>query len=436
MVNDNDFPVRYRVVIRYEFGDRDLIFEEGTIPPKVRWGITTTLAGQPQSFSPVRPDIGYAFEVQTSAPIGAVLARYDTFNVPGFRAGQGESFTYVTANTWVLPAMTNRTLDFVLLYNPFPTTANVELEFHSTGIQPVTLLRTVEGFRRSGAALQLEPTLLPGRDWSLIIRSDQPIVASQSAYDPQAGRAIASLAQPLDGPGVIGTGTNSLISAVPIAGAGQNLATFFNPGTTPTQVRVQGRFEGSNAPNTLLTIDLAPKQRLVQNLGSLAPSNAQTATFRITAPQAVAVSTETFDLSTNDSSQLPAATFASKSWGFGDGYLNFNGLGTTFSETLTIFNPGSEAIDVTIRFLFSDQSPSTASVSVLPDSSLTLRLESLTELTDRQVLNWFSTVVSAAQPIIVAQTHRDQSQPGIWKTLGSPLDSVLEIPLPPTTGSA
>ena len=431
IVNDNDVPVQVRVVLRYETGERDQVYIEDTIPARSRWGFTTAERGN-QNYA-VRPDEGYAIEVQSSLPIGAQLARYDTFGVSGGGAGpggQGESFTNVSANRWAFPDVSTRTLDFLLFYNPFGTTANVTITFTNNGGSQVQITRTIEGFRRSGAALQLENVLTGLTDYSAVVESDQPIAASHSRYQPGTGRGLVSLGQPLD---VAGRSVRTFaIIGLEFRDGMSHRTTLFNPSDAPISVDIRGDYD--NGDPSLRTIVLNPLQRLSINLEDDAPGTAASGFYRITSTGEVHVANESIDADRGDSLETGAASFAATRWGIGDGWLDPNSLGENSEAVLSIYNPSEEDQIVTLRFLFLDGTSTTTQVTVGAGTGSNVKLHETSALVDRPNLNWYSTVVSAASPIVVSMTHWDLYQPGGWTTLGSPLAAPVALEAPTGIG--
>lgn len=433
MVNPNNVPVSFKIILRYETGERDQVYVEGTLPANYRGGTTTSLRSwtlnDTEGGAPVRTGVGYAFEVQSSLPIGAQLARYDTFGGVQAGPGTGESFTNVTATQWAVADVSQQNFDFVLFYNPYPTTANITLTFVSNTGAETIITRTAEGFRRSGIAVQEEPLLNPLTSYSLIVSSDQPIMTSHTRYRVGSGRGFTNLAQALDPQGVSSASDSFVIPSVEFRAGVTNSAYFFNPSTTNAiSVTVRGRYEGT-AEVTTQTINLQPRARTQINLASNIPSGATTGSFRVTTNSGdVYVSTETIDTVRSDSNATTTASYASTRWGFSDGFLDKGSLGNLFQETISLFNPNNTNITVTFTFVDSNNVVTSTSFVVLPESERTIALHTLPELINRETLNWFSTIVESSDLFIANMTHWDLSQPGGWTTIGSPLGGVFPIP--------
>lgn len=433
LVNPNNASVSFRIILRYETGERDQVYVEGVLPPNYRGGTTTSLRtwalNDTEGAAPVRTGVGYAFEVQSSLPIGAQLARYDTFGGLQAGPGTGESFTNVTATQWAVADVSQQNYDFILFYNPYPVTANITMTFISNTGQETVITRSAEAFRRSGIAVQEEPTLNPLTSYSVVISSDQPIVTSHTRFKLGDRRGFTNLAQAMDPQGV-STASNSLvIPSVELRAGVVNNAFFFNPSTTTAiTVSVRGRYEGT-AQVTLQTFTLQPRARTQINLALNAPSGSTSGTFRVTSDNGdVFVSSESIDTPRLDSNATTSVNYASTKWGFSDGYLDKNSLGNLFIENISLFNPNNTTITVLFTFMDSNNVVTTASFDVLPESESNIALHTLPALINRETLNWFSTTVESTDVFIANMTHWDRSQPGGWSTIGSPLGGVFTIP--------
>ncbi len=429
MANPHDFGVQYQVILHYENPafERDYTFETGTIPAHTRWGITTALRGD--TSIPVRPDTAYAFEVLTSAPIAAQLARYDTFNI-GI-SGQGESFTNRSTTQWGFANVTNSTLDFILFFNPFATTANVDATFYpANGGQPVTIHRVITGFRRSGIAIQEMTELPANQEFSVVITSDQPIAVSESRYTPSQHKGMAAIGQDINAEPTPGGASNLVITGIDVRAGVNSPAVFFNPGTTALSFTITGTYEGTTDV-TSSTVVLQPKQRTTIELTDGVPSGALTGNFAIHATSPVLVSTETVDFIRHDSLATNPATYSSTKWAFGDGWLDPNSLGVNSFASITLYNPTDTAASVDLRFLFDpNEATITENFTVPAFGTRDIRLDQLASLANKPGLDWYSTVVTSSTQIVASMTHWDLFQPGGWTTLGVAIDRIFALPGP------
>jgi hypothetical protein len=436
IVNDNNVNVAYRLVLRYESGERDLVLDENTIGPNRRGGATVTTREMTAEQSPVRPDTPYAFELQSALPLGAQLSRYDTFGVPNGVNGTGEAFTNRTATKWAF-ADTNAksgVLDFVVFYNPNPTVTVVTITLTNgvTGAEQ-TITSTLQPYRRAGLSLlgAADAGLVNRfQDFVVTLDATNKIVAAQSRYQPGQGRAFTSLGQALDFDGAPATTTDLVISGVDIRSTVTNNTVLFNPSTTPVIATITGSYEGSTQ-RTSRTVTVPARQRLLVNLSQGAPGGASAGGFRITAAAPLYAFTESIDAGRLDSLGTSIGTFASTKWGFGDGFLHRSLLGDKSFASLNLFNPSATVVaNVTLRFLFWNGTSATSTLTIQPNSSRVIKLHELAALTQAQTspdLSWYSAVAQSDLPIVAGQTHWDLLQPGGWTTLGSPLDSIVPL---------
>jgi hypothetical protein len=429
MANPHAFGVQYQVILHYENPafERDYTFETGTIPPNTRWGITTALRGN--TTISVRPDTAYAFEVLTSAPIAAQLARYDTFNVA--IAGQGESFTNRSTTQWGFANVTNTTLDFILFFNPFDQTANVTATFYpENGGPSIAVTRVIPGFRRSGIAMLEVTELPPNQDFSVVITSDRPIAVSESRYTPSQQKGMAALGQDINAQPTPGGATELVITGIDVRAGVNSPAVFFNPGDAALSFTLTGTFENTSEVTTS-TIILQPKERRELELTDGVPGGATTGNFSISATAPVLVSTETIDFIRGDSTATNPATYTSTTWAFGDGWLDPGALGVNSFASITLYNPADGPVTATLTFLFDPNEPTiTETVTIPAFGTRDVRLDQLASLAAKPGLDWYSTVVRSSSQIIASMTHWDLYQPGGWTTLGVAIDSIFALPSP------
>lgn len=428
MVNDQSVPVDYRVILRYETGDRDQVFETGTIPANTRWGVATAVRNQNLIVNP-RANEPYAIEVQTSLPIGAQLSRYDSFGVPGDGPGTGESFTNRTALRWGFADVSTSTLDFIVIYNPYPTTANVTIQFWDTqGNATQQIILSVPGFRRAGAALQAETAILsPNSDYSAVVTSDQKIIAAHTRFAPGQNRGFTQLGQELDLNGQQVTASNFLLSNVELRTTVNNRAVLFNPGNSTITIQLLGTYNGTtNQSSDFYT--LGPKERRRVTLNTLAPGGTNFGTFRVISSGLSLIANEAIDGQRRDSNATNVNTFATTKWGFSDGFLNLGSLGVNYFEHVTLFNPQDSNITVTLDFVFPGGTRRTANFLLLPNQTRVVNLHETPELIAQPALSLFSVVARSTQAFVATYLHWDLTQPGGWTTQGSPLADIVALP--------
>jgi hypothetical protein len=475
--NDNPFPVEYRVVLRYESGQRDQVIATGTIPaftraaPNNPWGVTTS---ERNNFSlPGRVGVPYAIELQSSAPLAAMLVRYDrNFAVNGQSPGLGESFATTTSTQWALadvgrgtstiqsdtPIITQQRTDYILLYNASPEQAFVRVDFYRNGQFVAFATRTIDALRRAGVNLDDVPELsnITG-PLSAIISSSQPIAVSHTSYvrtlgsDPTFNTSSASmtLASPYSGgasaasvitPGLPGRGPGVLLADGPTIVNGS--IRLFNPAGVARTVTLVSRIDDAFRAETdtldarTETITLQPFERRnytveLRGNGISGSFTYPPVTIRASADGPIIAS------SFEDRGRQPsrpseansslASSIAATRWAFGDGFRHSGALQSRSEETLYLANTATVAQDVTIRFYSPSEGATTTTVSLSAGGMRAINLFALPELAAKPNLLWFGISVEAAQPVVAGLSHFDALQPGGWASLGTPMAGIVSL---------
>lgn len=411
MVNPNDFDVTFRVIARYEVGERDAIIAEGVIPANSRGGITISEYWNPGQ-SLVRLNEGYALEIQASDYIGATLSHYDSFTGnPSTGAAVGEAFTNQTSDEWFFADITNTSADFILFYNPFDQPLPLQVTFYDEQGGEHTIDWNVEPLRRSGLAMSNEALGLPANShFGVFIRSTggQEFVASASSYSFTSEIGYSNLGQRL---GV------TVFPTVEFRDSTDNDLILFNPGESEINVTVQSIYMGSAQGPTEVTYVVAARSRMVIDLDDERPQDAEGVTLRVTGGYVQVISV---DETRGDSLQASAASSSATRWTFGDGFLDTNTAGTVGFETLGLYNPRATAQDVTIRFLFTDGTSAQRVVNLAAGAATRIELDQEDLILNHAQLNFYSIEVTSADPIIAAMVHWDLFQGGGWASIGTP----------------
>lgn len=477
--NDNPVPVEYRVVLRYETGERDQVIASGIIPaftraaPNNQWGVTTS---ERNNLSlPGRVGVPYAIEMQSSAPLAAMLVRYDrNFAVGEQSPGLGESFTSTTSTRWALaevrrgqigivndvPIENEANTSYILLYNASPQATYVQVFFFRNGQQVGVATRNIGALRRGGVNLDDVPELANiSGPLSVVIESSAPIAASLTTYSrrtPGLGgsgtptsQASMSLASPFSyeatATTVITPGTPTQgVGAVPSEPAGltTGLIRLFNPTnverTVTITARVDDAFRSGNpaSDEQVATIvlpafgrsDFTPSLR---GSGALGPSRIPPATVRIASNGAIVASAlEARGPTTqrpNEANVTLSSNIAATRWAFGDGFRHSGALQSRSEETLYLANASNVAQDVTLRFFSPSAGTVTTTINLSAKGMRTVNLFELPELSSKPNLLWFGISVEAAQPIVAGLSHYDGVQPGGWSSLGTPMAGIVSL---------
>ncbi len=474
ITNDNPFPVEYRVVLRYETGDRDQVVASGTIPaftrgaPNNQWAVTTS---ERNNFNlPGRVGVPYAIELQSSAPLAAMLVRYDrNFAVNGQSPGVGESLTTTTSTRWALadvrrgsfafvsdfPQDIETSTSYILLYNASPSQTFVQVAFFRNGQQVATATRTIDALRRAGVNLDDVPELagITG-PFSAVIEANQPITVSLTSYTRRftsfagfSSQASMTLASPYSET----TSAASIVTpGLPARGIGvvpdeaNTLVTgsirLFNPTGTERTITVTSRVDDGFRSGLLSddvqveTIVLPAFARREYSVslrgnGSFGANGTPPVNFRVesTGP-IIASSQETRGpsaLSPTEANVSLSSSIAATRWAFGDGFRHSGQFRSRSEETLYITNVASVSQDITLRFYSPSEGTITTAINISAGGMRAVNVFALPELAAKPNLLWFGTSVEAQQPIIAGLSHYDGLQPGGWSSLGTPMAGVV-----------
>jgi hypothetical protein len=423
LVNPHPFPVSYRVVARYETGERDQVVFEGVLAPFSRGGVSTALRGDANPLL-TRPNEAYAIEVQSSNVLGAMMVRYDTFGIANApTAAQGEAFTKVSETRWAYDGLSGTSLDFVVLYNPFDATANITLEIiDALGIVYRPTL-TIAPFRRGGFYLGFSEIALSG-EVAVVVTSDMPIVAGVSSHQPGTGRSMTALASyyPSNVPST--TPAPRIVGPVPLGadGVGSPRLSVFSPNQFESASVTLELFYsvGGSTQRIVQALVIGARSRVSVDLATLAPAGASAVVARLV-PQPGNASADFFanirGTGPNGADTVAGATMrhAGAIAAFADGFLA-KGMASS-REALSLFNPNDLQTRVTLAFHFPDGSRVFHEVSLAGRSLARLNLHELPVLAGRPSIDWFSTVVHADRPIVASLLHTDPTQ-GAWASPG------------------
>ena len=477
--NDNPFPVEYRVVLRYESGERDQVVATGTIPaftraaPNNQWGVTTS---ERNNFNlPGRVGVPYAIEMQSSAPLAAMLVRYDrNFAVSGQSPGVGESFTSTTSTRWALadvrrgqfgvssdaPVEIETTTSYILLYNASPQATPVQVRFFRNGQQIAVASRTIDALRRGGVNLDDVPELASiSGPLSVAIESYLPIAASLTTYSrrtPGPGgsgtatsQASMSLASPFSDQA---TATSVLTPGIPTRGPGaiaseplgsvSGQIRLFNPTNVERTVTITARVDdafrsGNPAADEEVATIVIPAFGLTGFSSSLR-GNAALGLLRLP-PASVRVASngpiiasalETRGVQSSRPSEANStlsSPIAATRWAFGDGFRHSGSFQNRSEETLFLANTAGVAQDVTLRFYSPSAGTITTTINLSANGMRAVNVFALPELAGVANLLWFGISVEAAQPIVAGLSHFDGLQPGGWSSLGTPMGGIVSL---------
>jgi hypothetical protein len=424
---------------------------------------------------PGRVGVPYAIEMQSSAPLAAMLVRYDrNFAVSGQSPGVGESFTSTTSTRWALadvrrgqfgvssdaPVEIETTTSYILLYNASPQATPVQVRFFRNGQQIAVATRNVDALRRGGVNLDDVPELASiSGPLSVAIESYLPIAASLTTYSrrtPGPGgsgtatsQASMSLASPFSDqatatsvltPGIPTRGPGAIASEPPGSVSGQ--IRLFNPTNVERTVTITARVDdafrsGNPAADEEVATIVIPAFGLTGFSSSLR-GNAALGLLRLP-PASVRVASNGPIIASalesrgvqssrpSEANSTLSSPIAATRWAFGDGFRHSGSFQNRSEETLFLANTAGVAQDVTLRFYSPSAGTITTTINLSANGMRAVNVFALPELAGVANLLWFGISVEAAQPIVAGLSHFDGLQPGGWSSLGTPMGGIVSL---------
>jgi hypothetical protein len=286
------------------------------------------------------------------------------------------------------------------------------------GSSTVTL--SLGAFRRGGLSLRDLPQLAANSSYAAIIEADGQLLASISSYTPAAGNGSAAIGQ-------------LLADASQTQSVGSSLGTFelggtelpdivaFNP--LPYTVNVTLTFTFDNdEPGRQQSIIILPSQRV--RISVLAPTGTRFVSVMANANRQILYEASASSASRADSVSTAVATYAADTWAFADAFLNRELAGISFLEHLSIFNPGTNAAEMTVQFLFPDGRRESRTLTVGAGRTRVLTLHEDPLITEQSSDAWFSIIVTGTDQTVCTFTHWDLLNGGGWTSLGTPMGNV------------
>lgn len=401
MINPNPYSVDYTVIAHYETGERDQVIATGRIAPRARDGITITSRRAPGQ-SLVRQGVGYALEIRSTGPIGATLSHYD------FDITTGESFTSRLSTFWQFSEVRREEgrRDFIIWYNPNQQEARITVTLlYENGLQK-TFVRTVEPSRRGGISFFDDLSIPADGAFAVRLNASVPIVASLSSYDTVGRRGF----------GVLGAydpgATAGIVPA--IRGGSDSSISIFNGSPALATVTFEA-IDLDTGDVTEHVLELAPLARVNRTLDDLGvPAGANVALrYRSTRP----VTVSAIEHQLGDGDAIAAATSAFKSAYYADAFINPAGAGTTYIETLNLFNPTDAHAEVTISLHFTTGQTVTRRVSLGSLKGASIRIDADPAILAQPGPVAFAIAIESDTPIVSSFVHYDLFLNGGWASL-------------------
>lgn len=183
----------FHVYARYESDRRDRLIATGRVGPDAISQVTLS-DFEDLGVDLLRESAPVAFEIRSTTEMAATIVRED------FGAVTGESFFNVDAlsdadqRSWVLPGMAKGAgvAPFVVWQNMSDQPATVTLFFEMEGGAQVIRQTTTEPYRRGGYNIG-ELADVPDGEFSILILSDQNVVAAASQFEALTGSPPSDL---------------------------------------------------------------------------------------------------------------------------------------------------------------------------------------------------------------------------------------------------
>jgi len=402
------------------------VIAQGTILPRTRGGITITERGSAQN-ALVRANVGYALEVQSSLPLGAFFSHYDNLGVDETQGtGTGEALTSVTSTQWQFADLSTQRFDFILLYNPHAQDTTITVNFLDLNRNEIPVVFTLGAFRRGGLALRDLPQLAANAQFAATVTSSNaPVLAVQTSYTPSLGQGFTSIGQlpvVLNGLGLyqyeLGGFENYL--------TGESIIEVYNPQASAVNMQVLISYEnGTDEPVQNIVLAAGERRQVSTRVNQVSPQSVTN--VRIISNDQLFVQSSTKDIQRSDSSSTAAMTYSANGWIFADAFMDRGLAGVEFFETLTIKNVDDVDGVVTVRYLFTNGTFATRTLSISAGQARSVLLHTEASILNHARATWYSIVVNSSLALTAQLSHWDLLQGGGWVSIGTPLGGVTTL---------
>lgn len=416
IVNPNSFPVTYSLYARYETGANDDVpIWTSTIAANSRSGVTITTR---KNFAAalVRPNTPYSLELRSDGPLGATFSHYD------FNVSVGENFSKNTSTIWTLSNVNKSPAefrDYLVFYNPNNTAANLTITLYYTNGFTTTFTQQVPAGRRSGININNDGRIPQQGRFGVKIESDLGIVAAQSSYNLLNSGGDGLLGDRNGG------AIEGVIPGVSTGGGVTSRLAILNTHNQPVTVTVTASYARVDLPDLTRVIVIQPGRTFSQTLQAFGLTNSEVAGLRYTSTLPVTASVIQYQ--NGDGDATAAATEAATRFLFGDAFMNPRRAGITYIENLSLFNPGTSSMDITLTFLFPDGTSQSTSVNVGGGDFAFISIDQQPIILSMPRSQGFSMSIAAANPFVASFTHYDRFLNGGWSTLGFPVGLTNEL---------
>ncbi len=449
--NPNNETVFYQVIARAETPQgqvaegytwfRDKVISSGAVGPNARGGITISRFGEggaPSADDLVPQGVPYSLEIRSTRPLSVNLSHYD------FGTSTGEGFDSRVSDTWTFADATKLTgsvNQFLVWYNPDAVPVNVSITFLlNDGSTRETSVRT-DRYRRGGLSIGELGSLPNNQSFSIRVESDRDIVVAHTGYDSRGEQTgFTEL-------GIMGDGSTR--GVIPMGSANgdtaQQFVTFLNSSDSTAAVitLVLSFSDGSpELPITIPGLILSPGARSTINLGDIPEANdGRRYSIRYTSGSTL-VYAGTRNVQFGDEVRYPVSLDAATQWNYAEGFMDPARAGTDVLETLSIFNPNTEAMgraesaaEVTIRFLYTDGTVVTEDRTIDAAGRLDLDIHTLSSVLNQGTQHqrfYYSIQVVSDVPVVSQFWHHDLTLGGLQPSggfgeLGTPRGTIVRL---------
>ncbi|MEO1584886.1 MAG: peptidylprolyl isomerase [Planctomycetota bacterium] len=373
IANTNSTEGQYQVIARFAQGlDRDIVVQEGTLAAGERLEIALEGTGEDGrliGFNPYAIEVHSAFEDAAAVPITATLTRADFANAAdGLDPFAGESLfnplaiaeadRESTLTTWTFADL-ERDDDaletFITWQNLTGQEGEVTIRFFFEDQASTELVtpRELGAYRRGGVNLEgIGESVLPQKPFAAQVISTVPIVASSSLFRvDQSDPAGTGAALSLGAAGEAGTVAALADARRPADGSGQ--VSVVNLGVDDAVVKLEFITPDGLSRDSVFNVIEAGRRRLfdLDQLPGTTVAADTPISVRVTSQNAQPIAAQYTAASSIGGGGALVAPFAATSQVFTDAsFVDAAG----FSETISVFNPGSAVAEVTFTVVFND----------------------------------------------------------------------------------
>lgn len=472
MNTDLNTTVFYQIIAHFETAGRDQVLASGRLVPGAREAVRISDFADSTFISNVPENRGFAYEIRvTPRPPNSPGGSFSSLaaSLEHFDFGVLTEESFISVGQLTVPTLLQWGFGhantgvghspFVTFQNISNQTTTVRVIFY-TNAGSFSSSKTIEAQRRGGLNInQISPpsdapqlvkdAWAAGLPFSMLVTSDQPIIAASSQYFSQTASPAQKLGSSAAGT-VGGALSAGFLAAARIPTGGQSVVSLMYSSTVPPAIIVNFEFfltDGTRLNGQPLV--LASGRHADYNLATANPSLPLDQFFSIRYSVQLgsgALTAHYFAVDGGDAVSTPFSVVSTNTLYFSDLFLDPTSSPSSYNEYLSIFNPYSDpTVTVTyrVRFHFADS----AGVEVMfpPDAQGTLGAYERVDLNLRALLvqlvpriqsdplfhNFSATVFadvrrgtsSIAPSAVVAQVTRVDSATGVSYTSLGMVDS-------------